>query len=1011
MHSNKFRKQFRNLIVLSWTLPAIVGFSFILFLELLTFKQFVAVILSPIEAGFIAISLVLAVWYFNRRIARPVSEYLDKPEPEYEKIACKRARQFIPEFWAIFLGYLLIAPSTVILSAELYSGFVAQPVDWFRIHLVALIVSIIVGLPIFFAVFDLFGRALSGISLTKPILKIRTKIFLIAALVPLLIDTMLVQYFWTRTGFFSTETFIIWLVLELLAIAGAIMFAHSFARSLAPLDNIIKTSRTFSELDFSGIRAASLDELGILSNRFRDVLEELRTHGYIMELVNQIHRKIDQANSKSSALEAVVGAGLQAMGDDICFLLMLSESGDELLGVCHTGEIYNPEGYYKIKLDEQSLAATTFHEKKVVSATNATNDGRCKTAIIEQFSIISAIAAPLILENKAIGVIISSTQDGQRDYNEYDHIFMEELARETALVIHTHGLQDSLHLERGRASITLESIGDGVITTDNHGCIDYLNPVAEQLTGYSMIEAAGKQLGDVFTAQDETTNRPITEDISDAVSSSERMSISDKIYIRNKNTGKESYIELTVSPLTDNRETIGGAVLTFRDVSSSRKLVRKMEHLSTHDTLTGLINRAEFENRLDNALSTARNEGYQHVLCYLDLDQFKMVNDTCGHIAGDELLKQLTSLLQSQVEEPHTLARLGGDEFGVLYKQHNLSQTMKEMERILNMVKNYRFSWDNKRFEIGASIGLTIIDSNSVSKTELMKSVDSACYIAKDMGRNRIHVYTEDDVAVKMRHSEMEWVGKIRNALENDQFQLYSQPIIGLHADTESINLNEVLIRMRDQDGELVLPGEFISAAERYNLMPDVDRWVIANVLSKMKYAQSSCSFAINLSGQSLCDENMLDYIINEIHQKGVDCSRICFEITETSAITNLPHAMHIIDSLKRLGCSFALDDFGSGLSSFGYLKNLNVDFIKIDGSFVQDINNNPVSESIVEAINKTGHIMGIRTIAEYVENRHILEAVKHMGIDFAQGFNLGHPAPINNIIELYRNTGNSLKH
>lgn len=1011
MKSDDFRIQFRNLIVLTWTLPAIVGLSFILFIELLTTRQLIDVIKSPLESTFILGSLLLAVWYFNRRVNVPFCNYLDNPTAENEALAYKRTRLFIIEYWALFLGYLLVAPSTVIISAEYFSDFQAQPVDWFRIHLVALIVSIIVGLPIFFNLFDLFGRALSGLALARPLFTIRVKIFLIAALVPLLIDTMLVQYYWTRTGFFNTETFIIWLTLELLAIAGAIMFARSFAQSLEPLETIIKTSRPFSEQDFSDIRPTSLDELGILANRFRGVLEELKTRGYVMELINRIHQNIDRAVNQGEALESIVDAGLNALGDEICFLLLADRKNNRLIGVCHTGEAYNPLGYYLIDLNETSLATHTFNSTKVVSTEDATRDGRCKSEIVTEYGIRSAIAAPMITANETIGVLISSTQTRSRTYDDHDHMLMEELAREAALVINTHGLQETLYLERGRANITLQSIGDGVITTDTKGVIDYINPVAETITGYSLNNAKGKPVGEVFNIYNEDTSQSEVSLVQDAILNSEILHITSNVLLKNSESGTDSYIEFSLSPIRGKSEVSNGAVLTFRDVSRSRKMAKRMAHLSTHDTLTGLINRAEFENRLERAIQSAREAGQQHVLCYLDLDQFKMVNDTCGHIAGDELLKQLTSLLQSQVETPHTLARLGGDEFGILYEKQTLPKAIKEVERILAMVRNYRFTWDGRRFEIGASIGITTIDADSVSKTELMKSVDSACYIAKDTGRNRIHIYQVDDIAIRKRHREMEWVGKLRHALDNDRFVLYSQPITELQATQEGFNLNEVLLRMKDDDDELILPTDFITAAERYNLMPDIDRWVIRNVFARMQKTGNIFNFAINLSGQSLCDESMLDYIINEIHKNGIDCSRICFEITETSAITNLPHAMHIIDSLRRMGCRFALDDFGSGLSSFGYLKNLYVDYIKIDGSFVQDIINSPVSASIVEAINKTGHIMGIKTIAEYVENRQILEAVRELGVDYAQGYNIGHPAPIKNIIELYTSTGKSLKH
>jgi len=995
MSGNEFRKRFRNLIILTWTLPAVVGLSFILYIELLTREQMVSVILSPLESLFIVGSLLLAVWFYDRRTGIPVARFIDQPNPENESFALSRTRRFIAEYWVLLLLYLLVAPSTVIISAELYSGFVARPVDWFRIHLVALIVSIVVGLPLFFAIFDLLGHGLSRAVFTRPLLTIKTKIFLIAALMPLLIDTMLIQYFWTRTGYFSMETFVIWLALEALAVAGAIMFARSFSRSLKPLEYLIQPTGSFGDLDFSGLNPASLDEPGLLTLKFRGILEQLRAQGYVIELINHIHREIDQASSQGEALEIIVETCLDATGDEMCFLLMLDKNSDELVGVCHTGEKFNAEGYYRISIDEQSLAAYTFRTRSVISTEDANNDSRCKPDIVNSFDIRSAISAPLIIENSVIGILISSTRSYSRTYSVHDRGFMEGLAREAALVIQTHGLQSTLNKERERAQIALQSIGDGVITTTTGGKIYYLNPVAEKLTGTGLEDAKGQSIEHILDIYNESDRKPVSRDIVEAISSSASLKLSDNIFLRQKGSSKEFDIECTISPILDQSGSIGGAVLIIRDISEATSMARKMAYLSSHDALTGLINRAEFDDRLTEALEESFRIRSEHVLCYIDLDQFKMVNDTCGHIAGDELLKQLTSLLQSQIQPPHTLARLGGDEFGILYRDTGIAEAREEISMLLSLVRSYRFFWEGRQFEIGASIGMIAVNANSVSQTELMKSVDSACYIAKDLGRNRIHVYEEDDAAVISRSSELEWLARLRQALDHDTLVLYAQPIFDFRQHPASIAFSEVLLRIPGVDGTHTRPAEFIAAAERYNLMTKVDKWVIGKVFEIVGSHPDGRRYSINLSGQSLCDEELLDFIVLEARRHDFDCSNICFEITETAAITNLPHAMHMIDSLKTLGFRFALDDFGSGISSFGYLKTLKVDYIKIDGVFVRDIDSDPVSASIVESIHHTARALGIAAIAEYVENETIRQSLIQRGIEFGQGNGLALPEPI----------------
>lgn len=455
--------------------------------------------------------------------------------------------------------------------------------------------------------------------------------------------------------------------------------------------------------------------------------------------------------------------------------------------------------------------------------------------------------------------------------------------------------------------------------------------------------------------------------------------------------------------------------IVCRDVTEAHNLSQELSYQASHDSLTGLVNRRELENRLARVLETARTDSSHHALCYLDLDQFKVINDTCGHVAGDELLRQLSEVLRMKVRRRDTLARLGGDEFGVLMEHCVLRQAQRVANTLRRCVEEFRFSWENKTFSVGVSIGLVPVTSDSGSVASALSAADTACYVAKDQGRNRVHVYHPEDMELARRHGEMQWVARINRALEEDRFCLSVQPIrpvseLGVHSEPTSLlpyshGYFELLLRMRDANGRMVPPGAFLPAAERYSLSVKLDRWVVEKIFSWLDEhpAQldrlSMCS--INLSGHSIADEDFLQFVISSLDGTNVPAEKLCFEITETAAITNLVSATRFITALKGWGCQFALDDFGSGLSSFAYLKQLAVDFLKIDGVFVKDVVNDPINFAMVKSINDIGKVMGKRTIAEFVENDEILEKLREIGVDYAQGYRIGRPQPLDRLLSL----------
>ncbi|ACL71138.1 signal transduction protein containing a membrane domain an EAL and a GGDEF domain [Thioalkalivibrio sulfidiphilus HL-EbGr7] len=568
-----------------------------------------------------------------------------------------------------------------------------------------------------------------------------------------------------------------------------------------------------------------------------------------------------------------------------------------------------------------------------------------------------------------------------------------------ALVGRTVGLRTArveadLYREKERAQVTLHAIGDAVITTDTQGLVDYLNPVAEHLTGWRNHLARGRSLAEVFRTFHEGSGDPVPHPLIHAVPDATASSLHQGVVLVSRD-GREFAVEEVSAPIRDRDGHVIGAALVFRDVTQAREMARKLSWAATHDSLTGLVNRAEFERRLDLLVTTARQEGRGHAVLFMDLDQFKLVNDTCGHAAGDELLRQLTRRLQGQLRDNDTLARLGGDEFGVLLEGCPMERAGQIAETLRATVAEFRFQWQEKIYTVGVCIGVAPIDEHIKSVASLMSDADAACYLAKEQGRNRIHIIQHGDQALSRRQGEMSWVQRINEALERDRFCLYHQHIVPVSGNEPPHT--EVLVRMLDEDGAIIAPMAFIPAAERYGLMPAIDRWVIARVLNHLRIPgpRPHGLYAINLSGQSLCDNQMLDFILDMLARTGVEPGRVCFEITETTAIANLTQAERFMSALRNLGCRFALDDFGTGMSSFGYLKQLKVDFLKIDGSFVRDMNEDPINRAMVESINHIGHIMGIQTIAECVAHEAVMDHLKAIGVNYGQGFGLHMPAPL----------------
>ena len=558
--------------------------------------------------------------------------------------------------------------------------------------------------------------------------------------------------------------------------------------------------------------------------------------------------------------------------------------------------------------------------------------------------------------------------------------------------------EQAIFAEKDRAQVTLQSIGDAVITTDATGRIDYLNPVAERLTGWPLSEARGRPINDVLTLIDESTRKPVIYSLERVLLTGETSVPSDRNVLVNRR-GEEIAIQETASPIRNREGVAIGAVTVFDDVTKERRLKRALSYQASHDALTGLINRREFDARLETAVASAQRGESEYVLLYVDLDQFKVVNDTCGHSAGDRLLRDITSLLQTRVRASDTIARLGGDEFGMLLERCSLEQAERVADSIRQAIHGYRFLWGANSLSVGASIGVVRIARETTSAAAVLSAADIACYAAKDGGRNRVQVYERGHGT--SRHREMQWVARIARAVEEGRLELCAQRIVGISRAAAGNSFFELTVRLREEDGTLVPPDEFIPAAERFNVMIMVDRWVVNRAIGLLEDCVRSGkplpTVAVNLSGTSINDEDFLDYITTRLGNEHV-ARALCFEITETAAVASLAKATHFMAELKTRGCRFSLDDFGSGVSSFIYLKTLPVDFLKIDGQFSSLVDQNPVDRSMVEAIVKIGQALRVATIAEKVESAEVLAVLQEIGVDYIQGFHLGEPCAIDDV-------------
>ena len=581
---------------------------------------------------------------------------------------------------------------------------------------------------------------------------------------------------------------------------------------------------------------------------------------------------------------------------------------------------------------------------------------------------------------------------------------IEFLGRRAVLTVardvsHRKSLEVSLSRSKRQAQYTLESISEGVITTDNDGRIDYMNRAAEALIGTNRDDAAGHRIGELFKLVDDADRRSLGDPVERCLAMRRRVNMGRRAVLVTQDGEHEHSVELTASPVRGPGSSIVGTVMVIHDVSELRGLTRQMSYQATHDPLTGLINRREFERRLDEAMDTAHAEEAVHMLFYMDLDRFKAVNDSCGHLAGDNMLREVATLIKDEVRDSDYVGRLGGDEFGALLIGCPIDKARQIAQDICNAIAAYRFVWKDKIFNIGISIGLVEISHVSGSLQDVMSAADSACYVAKQQGRGQVHVYSARDEAVARERGDIQWLRELQSALHEDSFELAVQPILSMNERPDSGPSAEVLIRLPDERGKIGDTAEFLRPADRYQLMPQIDRWVINATLAAISSGEIKLpgmrSVAINISGQTLGDEAFLSFVVEALDRTGIVPTAICFEVTEQAILSNVQHAQRFIEVLHGIGCEFSLDDFGSGLGSFSSLKHLPIDYLKIDGTYTRNLQSDLVNQEMVAAMIKLARTMEFRVVAEQVEHQEDFDWLRDVGVDFVQGYFIDAPAAL----------------
>jgi len=1033
----QFQAQFLRLIALTWLLPPMVGFSFLLYIEVFSLDQVFSMMKTPLKPVFLVGGVFLALWYF-RRYSLSLSAYLNCQDSEHYKITEKALKRFPLHYWAAFVGYISLAPAAAIVSLEMASDYIALPVDWFRIHLVALIVSIIVGLPVFISIYDLFGRAFGQMQLKRPIFTIKTKVFLIGALIPLLIDTMLVQYYWTRTGFFSAETFVIWLLLEGLAVAGALLFVYSFNQSLAPLKKLIDVPLR----EQSGeVNSASTDELGIFSNKLNRLLEEQQLHQERLRFSNELLKSSHSYDSLAKLLETVVVRTSSVIYGDICFLSLFDSRKNKLVCVAHSDAGYKADGHFEIGLDETSIHVDVYRSSEYRVIDNVPVSNQSHERLKKEYKIKSSAAVPLMADERTIGVLqIVSTQQ-MHSYSQREIKILQAFAQEAA-IIQTF-FEGLMHRQKAESAITkiMEAVSTAtgadfftaitvqmaeILKADSCGVVTTIPENSVEVKTLAFFYK-GEIVSNVKYALEGTPCSTIIGQQTHTYSSDLKNIFPEDNYIRE--SGMESYVGI---PLFDSENKSLGLLFAMfeapiEDIEFNETVMRifaartaaeiereqnqeHIRHMAYYDGLTGLPNREFLLDRLQQAIVRAQRHGERLAVMLLDLDHFKKINDSLGHPVGDGLLVQVAQRLQKCIRKEDTVSRLGGDEFIILLSGFETRESaVNHVNRIVKSLHDSlkgHYQIKEHTLMISTSCGISIYPNDGETAEILIKHADTALYKAKENGRDNYQFFSSEMNIAAMERLEME--SAIHHGIELKQFEVAYQPKVSV--DGNCIIGAEVLLRWNHPDLGYISPERFISVADETGQIIELGDFIFQQACRQTSelWCNSQCcdeiySLSVNVSPRQFHQNDFVEKIQCSLQKYNTKAGCIELEVTENILIEDAEKVSEKLNLLKEMGIKISIDDFGTGYASLRYLQKLPIDMIKIDRSFINHINERSNDLAIVKTILTMAENLNLKVIAEGVETQEQLNILEGLGCKYYQGYLFSEPVSYAAFVEMVK--------
>ena len=1018
------------------TAPALFGLIFLYVIDILSVDQIIAVLTAPPVPVFAVLVTAIGLFYFMLFV-RPIAEYLDNLEKFDTDIIRQKLGQFSWHYWGLFLSYLLVAPAVTILSAEYYAGFTPTAIDWFRMHLVALIVSIVIGLPIFFLLFDLLGKVLGGIILHRPIFTIKLRIFLISALVPLLIDTMLIQYYWTRTGYFTRETLLVWLLLELLAIAGAIFFVGSFNQALKPLAQLTNEHTTDEDWSLDDIQPQSTDELGIVTRKLLELMEQQQMNQDRLTFSNKLLLNVQNQEDTSSLLGNILRSAQSYIECDRCFISLYSVKKKQLVCVMYTGVNYEEGGHFRTGLDEPLLAVKAFKSRQTLTVSDP-GDPLISHTKISHLKIASSTAVPLLIGGESIGVIEYVNTTDNRHFTDHDIHRMELFAREAAVAYSL--LKDQQERIALQNAITkyMEGISAKI---GKPFFLAMATAIAELLEADTVVIGEITEDRDAINSLAHFNDGKIDSDISYFIQGTACESVvghEARHYLsgvqklfpgdqRLSDGNIEAYIGIPL--FSSMKEPLGLLYAEFKrpllDHHYIESVMRmyasrteaeiervhnesRIRQMAYFDSLTGLPNRSLLYDRLEKSIAHARRTGTFVAVMLIDLDNFKSINDSLGHSYGDALLTLVSERLLNTVREEDTVARLGGDEFVILLPE--IKGQFEALRFATRMAKELRskvgssYTIDGRDLVVSHSAGIAMGPLDADTPEQLIKFADTAMYQAKEGGRDSYRFFSQSMNEAAVERLNMETA--IRIAIKEQQFRLVLQPKVSVSND--KIIGAEALIRWHHPDWGVIPPDKFIPIADDSGLIIKIGEWVLeqscklaSEIWGSGTHDESIHGLAVNVSPRQFEHEDFVDVLRDKLRMFNTPASAIELEITENVLISDASEVRNKLHELKKLGVRVSIDDFGTGYSSFRYLQNLPIDTIKIDRTFVQDLPHNSSNAAIVEMILTMSDHLDLYTVAEGVETNEQLEFLNEKGCPSYQGYLFSKPVEREIFLEL----------